>query len=157
MNSKALGIAALVLYVLGVGCASSKGTKAVQPQIDIYRPLTPSTSALLGDWLAMTDSYLYIYRLSLAPDGSGILAYSFATDPPQVLPVIGWQLEGRTIRLVVDSSHATLKPITIQGTANVGAMHVSIQGSGWEQDLTFTREEAFERRCDQLKRVTTLR
>src|SRR5438105_2263494 len=102
MNSKVLSVGACAVCLLGAGCALRTAKTPTRPEIAVYRPLSPSRNDIVGDWLAMTEDYLYIYRLSLCPDGTGTLAYSFASDLPQVLPVTNWRLEARKIVVPVD-------------------------------------------------------
>src|SRR5262245_5357984 len=90
------------ICILSTGCGFNSMKTAVAHEVGIYRPITPLKSEIAGDWLGTTEDYLYIFRLSLEEKGTGSLAYSFAQDTPQALPVTGWLLDQRRILITVD-------------------------------------------------------
>src|ERR1051325_2640834 len=152
MNLKAFLLASGATGVLWSGCCPASRPGKAAGEANVYRPITPSHSDIVGVWLGMKPGYLYIYRLSLQEGGTGVLAYSFAQDPPQALPVTGWRLDERSIEIKVDASRGTLNPVAIRGSAGIGALRLRIQGADWEQEVAFIKEEEFERRHNELKK-----
>ena len=151
MKSRACAGCALALLVFLLAACRTSRVPATGQEEAICWPQPPAPSDLRGNWFGMTADDVYYYGLSLREDGTGSLAYTFASNPPSVLKVTRWHLEGRDIALKVDSTRSMLKPLSIRGTAGKVVIYLAIQGSSWKQDVRFRRMDGFDRKYELLK------
>ena len=131
-----------VLSLVGLGAPAAK------------KMPPPTREELATTWVGVTEDDLYMFRLELAKDGGGRLAYAFVDSEPRVFPVQRWTLTDRTIAISVGPDHSG--PGTVlrgQGSASGAALSLVLEGPDWSRHAEFRRESALEKRWNGLRQV----
>lgn len=110
---------------------------------DASKKMRPLTHAEVSQvWVGISEDELYIFRLSLAPNGEGFGAYSFTDDSPRIFRVSAWKYEPPSIRVTMEPvDRSPLVASQLNGEIIGMRMHLTMSGKGWSRSLTFRCEE----------------
>jgi hypothetical protein len=132
------GLAVLLLATIPVS-ASKK-----------MRPLTHEEVAQV--WVGISEDEQYLFRLSLANDGSGTGAYIFVDESPHSFRISNWKYEPPSIRISLEPvDHSPLVAKVLTGTIVGVRMSLRMSGRDWSRSLAFRREEVLLSRWSRAK------
>lgn len=125
--------------------------------VDASKKIRPLTHAEVSRvWAGISEDELYIFRLSLAPEGGGFGAYSFVDDAPRIFRISAWEYEPPSIRITIEpTDQSSLVASQLKGTIEGVRMHLRMTGKGWSRSLTFRREEDLVDRWSRVKDAMT--
>jgi len=109
-------------------------------------------------WIGLSEDELYMFRLSLAPDGKGFGAYSFLDDEPHIFRVSAWKYLPSSIQILIEPSDQwPLITNSLNGKVVGVRMQLKMSGKGWSRSLSLRREEDLVVRWNRIKEAMARR
>lgn len=130
----------LVMAVLFLSTAMLNGSKSVRIQRD----------DLVGTWVGLTTDELQMIRVTLEPQGKGIIGVSFLDEQPCVFRLASWLFDGGKLAFNFDRSSATCVQ-KIQGLTRGSALELTLSGADWKRTASLRREEKLADRWERLR------
>lgn len=121
--------------------------------IEASKKMRPLTHAEVSHvWIGLSEDELYMFRLSLAPDGKGFGAYSFLDDEPHIFRVSSWKYLPSAIQILIEPvGQSPLIASSLNGEIVGARMHLRMSGKGWSRSLSLRREEDLAGRWNRIK------
>jgi hypothetical protein len=114
------------------------------------RPL--SHEAVAQVWLGVSEDELYVFRLALNSDGTGLGGYVFPDDEPRLFRIESWRFEPPRFDTTVSGTGGNGTDIEyLKGTLIGVAMDLRVGGRGWERKLSLRREGDLTERWEKLR------
>lgn len=107
---------------------------------------------LVGTWIGLTSDELQMVRVTLDPDGTGWIGFSFLDNAPCILRLRSWVFDKGKVALGLDKSSARC-PVDreFHGEVSGNALLVTMRGSGWSRSASLRREEKLAERWLRIK------
>lgn len=103
-------------------------------------------------WVGLSDDELYMFRVALHADGSGVGSFRFVDDPVRRFRIQEWSYELDRISIRVDPVEAAaLGFAELRGTLRGWKMVLTLSGRGYEQKISLRQEAHLERRWELLR------
>lgn len=112
------------------------------------RPLTRDAVAQV--WAGLSEDELYLFRLDLSHDGTGLGAYVFADEPSQLFRFT-WEYDPNRISMTATAvGDSTSTIVKLEGTLTGMAMDLTVSGSGWRRKVSLRPARDLEQRWEKL-------
>ena len=135
-------IFALVLIVIVSAVAAEGFVKRVRIQ----------RSDMEGTWVGLTTDELQMIRLTLEPQGDGIIGFSYVDEEPCVFRVTAWTFNAGKLSLELgDSIGRCFKDREMHGVAKGNALEITMRGTGWSRNASLRKEEGLVERWRKLR------
>lgn len=137
---------ALLLLTLSLVFFWVLGTEGVEKQALIQ------SSDIVGTWVGLTSDELQLVRLTLDPDETGLLGYSYLDKEPCILQIVSWAFEKGNVSVKLEGHGVNCSlDREFQGVVRGNSLEFAILGEGWKRSASLRGEENFEIRWRRLK------
>jgi len=103
-------------------------------------------------WLGWSDSAVFVYRLDLRSDGTGLGAYMFSEEAPQLFRITSWTYKAGNIDMIAIPPPGQPRGVErLRGVIRGVEMKLTMSGPGWQERLILRREKDLQPRWEQLK------
>jgi hypothetical protein len=144
------GLAAIATVAVSGSLALLPLSRALVSADKRMRPLTHEEVA--QPWIGLSEDELYVLRVDLRQDGTGVGGYVFAQEEPQLFRVVSWQYDGTRVQLVTEPlSNSATAFHKVTGTLEGVAMELSLKGRGWQRKVHLRQEVDLEQRWERLR------
>jgi hypothetical protein len=134
---------ALVLVIMVLPTVSLEGA---DKRVRIQR------GDLVGTWIGLTTDELQMIRLTLGPQGDGIIGVSFMDEEPCVFRLASWTFDTGEVALdLADSLGRCPRDREFHGVAKGNALELTVRGAGWKRSASLRKEERLVDRWQRLK------
>ena len=134
---------ALVLVIVVIPTVSLEG---IDKRVRIER------ADMVGTWIGLTTDELQMIRLTLGPQGDGIIGVSFMDEEPCVFRLASWTFDSGKVALELANSIGRCpRDREFHGVAKGNALELTVQGSGWRRGASLRREESLVDRWMRLR------
>ena len=103
-------------------------------------------------WLGWSDSAVFVYRLDLRSDGTGLGAYIFSEEAPQLFRITSWTYKAGNIDMIAIPPAGQPRGVErLRGVIRGVEMKLTMSGPDWREELILRRERDHQPRWDQMK------
>jgi hypothetical protein len=107
---------------------------------------------MVGTWIGLTTDELQMIRLTLGPQGDGVIGFSFMHEKPCVRPITSWTFDSGQIPLRLNESLGSCaRDHAFHGVARGNELELTLRGSGWKRRSSLRKEEGLADRWGKLK------
>jgi hypothetical protein len=109
---------------------------------------TPPQNYFVGSWLGDVPGGVFLYRLELYTNGTGVLGRLYHTNVV-LYGISHWSFKDRKLdmQLAAPASNEAVLRVQWKG-AQIG---LQVEGKGWRNVATLSREDDFKKRLELLK------
>ena len=107
-------------------------------------------AALVGNWVGISDSDVFTYRMELESGGTGMFGFQFTNEKPDLYRV-SWRLTGKRIAFDVQTTHASSELIALYGSVVGTHIMLRINGRDWKHRVEMWNEDKVLPRVLSLK------
>jgi hypothetical protein len=120
------------------------------------KKVPPSTRAEVAQtWIGITEDELYLFRLELHLDGTGLGAYVYVDEEPHVFRVASWTIDQYEVAIKVSDMGWSRNHVgELKGKVVGYQMNLLIGGHDWHRRLWLRPERPLQLKLDQLKTAT---
>jgi hypothetical protein len=98
-------------------------------------------SALVGNWIGISDGDVFTYRLQLSKNGTGMFAFQLTNETPDLYRVTTWCLTGKTVAFDVCATPASSESVSLRGTVAGTRILLRVTGRDWRHRVEMWNED----------------
>jgi len=126
---------------------------AFLPSVAAEKKMRPlSREAITQVWLGLSEDSLYLYRLDLKDDGTGLGGYVFTDQEPTLFRIASWSYEQGNIVISPAPPESESSSLRLLRGRVVGMeMKLTVSGHGWRYSVLLRREGDLEPQWRRLR------